>query len=70
MPHRWPHHHVTKSLFPTGLFTQYIMSTMELRGILRGEKQFEETEQASEPESARAGMLELNQTRDYQTDKQ
>lgn len=36
---------------------------MELQGILRGEKQFEETEQASEPESARAGMLALNQTR-------
>lgn len=48
-----------KDLFTSVPLTQYIISGYQekLQGMPKGEKQFEETDQASEPDLA--GMLEL-----------
>ena len=58
-----PHHHISKSLFTGAPSTQHIMYSYQTftRDTERGKKnRFEETEQASEPGSDVAGMLELS----------
>ena len=57
-----PHHHTTKGLLIAGIFIWYIKSDSQeklTRYTKRPKAQFEETKQASEPESDMAGVLEL-----------
>lgn len=56
------YYHISKGLFITVPFTQYIMSRYQeknIEGIIKGKKaQFEETELASDPDSVMTEMLE------------
>ena len=56
-----PPHHIAKVLFTSVPFTQYIMASQQEK-IMRHtkrQKQFEESEQTSEPDTDMIGMLNL-----------